>query len=532
MWTAAGVALVTIGLGGLVSLLVGPQSVPLPSSAGAPTHTLTDPFTEVVDHPAGRLNPRYRTGSDTRPHVERGRVRGDGVPSLGQIVCSGGGTMQHIIGRRAIGACLAVVAVGFLTSGCDWLQLGANSGHAGDNSFDTTITPDNVSTLTAHFSAADGTTGAVTPQAVVNGVLYASDASGLEAYSATGAGGCSGSPATCGPQWSYATGSVNGNIAVNNGIVYVSTAASLEAFDAAGHTNCSGSPTVCQPLWTASGAFSTPTLSNGNVYVTASGTLDVFDAAGQRNCTGTPTLCTPLWTGQVSGATIVWPVTVSAGIAYMYAYNSGGLVAMDATGSRNCSGTPKVCAPLWYYSLQYLPEDDPIVLGSTLYVAIGGIAQFGQVNGGLEAFDANGVTGCSGSPTIHCNPLWSGPTGTASYGPIVAGDGFVFGSEPVPGTPLWSMAADGSSQNMLWTSSVNASPFAMSGSVLYAGGSDGSEVYAFDAGGEVGCSNGVCTPLWSAPGNSAIEANGTLYVGATDSSGNGEIVAYGLPSGT
>ena len=81
-------------------------------------------------------------------------------------------------------ACLAVFAGGLLASGCDWAQLGFDSSHAGYNQFDTTITPANVSTLVAHFSATDGTTGTVTPQAVVNGILYASNATGIKAYSA------------------------------------------------------------------------------------------------------------------------------------------------------------------------------------------------------------------------------------------------------------------------------------------------------------------------------------------------------------
>jgi hypothetical protein len=431
-------------------------------------------------------------------------------------------------GRRTAGALFAVLAVGLLASGCDWSQLGGSSQLNGDNAFDTTITPANVSTLTAHFSASDGTIGAVTPQAVVNGILYVSNAGGLEAYSATGSTGCSGSPVSCAPLWSYATGPLSGNIAVSNGVVYASTSSGLDAFDATGGTNCSGAPTVCQPLWSASGTFSTPTVSNNTVFVVGSGNLEAFDASGHADCSGTPAVCTPAWTGQVNGATIVGPVAVSAGIAYMETVNSVGLVAMDASGSRNCSGSPKVCSPLWYYSVQFPPSGYPIVLGTTLYVATGGIAQFGHVNGGLVAFDANGVVGCSGSPNTVCLPLWSGPSGTASYGPIVAGDGFVFGSEPIPGAPLWAMAANGSSPNMLWSSAVNASPFAIGASVLYAGGSDGNEVYAFDAGGSAGCSASICSPLWSAPGTDAILANGSLYVSTTTSSGGGEIVGYGL----
>ena len=119
--------------------------------------------------------------------------------------------MKHTMGRRSVTVCLAVFAVGLLASGCDWYGLGFDSSHSGDNSGDTTITPANVSTLVAKFSASDGTTGPLTAQAAVNGVLYASNSGKLEAYSANGTTGCSGSPVVCASQWSYAPGPV-GNL--------------------------------------------------------------------------------------------------------------------------------------------------------------------------------------------------------------------------------------------------------------------------------------------------------------------------------
>jgi hypothetical protein len=74
-----------------------------------------------------------------------------------------------------------------------------------------------------------------------------------------------------------------------------------------------------------------------------------------------------------------------------------------------------------------------------------------------------------------------------------------------------------------------ANAFAIGGSVLYA--TKGNDVVAYDAGGAAGCSGSplTCSPLWSAPGTAVIIANGTLYVSTTNSSGDGEIVAYGLP---
>jgi hypothetical protein len=53
-------------------------------------------------------------------------------------------------------------------------------------------------------------------------------------------------------------------------------------------------------------------------------------------------------------------------------------------------------------------------------------------------------------------------------------------------------------------------------------------------GGQDDCSASVCSPLWTATvgssvyPSSVIIANGTLYVSSQDTSGDGEIVAYGL----
>jgi hypothetical protein len=105
--------------------------------------------------------------------------------------------MMGRFSKRSVGACMAVLAVGLLASGCDWVQLAGNTQLNGDNTGETAITPSNVSTLAQQFSASDGSTGVMTPQAVVNGILYASDANGLEAYSATGSTKCSGAIRGC-----------------------------------------------------------------------------------------------------------------------------------------------------------------------------------------------------------------------------------------------------------------------------------------------------------------------------------------------
>lgn len=429
---------------------------------------------------------------------------------------------------RTMSACLAVVVVGFLAGGCDWNQLGFASGHTGDNAGETVITPGNVSTLVEHFSASDGTGGEVTPQAVVNGVLYTSDAAGLDAYSANGTTGCAGSPATCAPLWSYSTGAIDGNVVVLYGVVFASTSSGLDAFDASGQTNCSGTPLVCQPLWTAPGAYGSPTVSGGTVFVTSSSGLEAFDAAGQANCSGSPKVCAPIWTSPVAGAAPV--ATVSGGIAYVIrddGITGSTIVALDATGSRGCGGSPKVCTPLWTYAPTYDRIEDSyvVVSGTTLYVdTFSGQTEPPTLTGDLEAFDASGVDRCSGTPAV-CAPIWSSSNSPSVASPV-AGDGAVF--EPMLFGPGYSFAAYNASgpngSDPLWESSVAAEPEALGGSVLFAG--NGTTVYAFDAGGSAGCTGSICSPLWSTSGTDAIIANGTLYVGTANSGA----VAYGLPS--
>jgi hypothetical protein len=381
-----------------------------------------------------------------------------------------------------------------------------------------------VSTLAALFSASDGSTGAVTPQAVVNGILYVSGADGLEAYSAAGSTGCSGSPTACAPLWTYPGVSVpaGDGVAVVSGKLYVTTATALEAFDATGQTNCAGTPRTCTPLWQAALASpAAPTVANGKVFVTAADTMDVFDASGVTNCSGG--VCAPVWTA----SDVYSDVAVSAGIAYVFG-GGNAISAFDATGTRGCSGTPKVCTPLWGYldptfSAPAGPEGPastwgyPVVSGSTVYLDTADqVGAYSQA--GVEAYDAAGVTDCGGTPTV-CSPLWTAPAG--SYQAPLVGGGLEF-LALVTGR-LGTDDGDRPS----WFSTVLAAPVAVAGSVVY--GAGGGEVTAFDVNGCAGEEIPQCDPLWTTPGTDAIVANGTVYVSTTNVSGAGEIVAYGLP---
>jgi PQQ-like domain/Bacterial Ig domain len=314
--------------------------------------------------------------------------------------------------------------------------------------------------------------------AVSKGVVYvASQATStspgeLYAFDANGVTNCSGTPKACQPLWTAPTGGTQSSPTVTNGVVYIG-AGQVEAFDANGSTKCSGTPKTCAPLWkSASNAgFSSPAVANGDVYVSGQDDeLYAYSANGTTNCSGTPTTCNPLWKATMGTTTSTSSPAVSRGVVYDES-NDSKMFAFDANGVTNCSGTPTTCSPLWTAALSGTPDNSsPAVANGIVYAP----------SSTLQAFDASGVTNCSGTPGT-CTPLWSYNVTVIGSSPSVA-DGLVYIG-----------------------SSSNASP-RMFG------------VMAFDASGRARCSGtpAVCTPLWTGPtgapltGSPAV-ANGKVY---------------------
>jgi outer membrane protein assembly factor BamB len=196
-------------------------------------------------------------------------------------------------------------------------------------------------------------------------------------------------------------------------------------------------------------------VAGGNVFVHSStGQLQAYDVAGSEDCSGTPTVCMPRWTGN-AGAAGTAPVQsdpATDGSTVFVGGSDGTLYAFDAQGVQGCSGSPTTCAPLWTAALGSAAYD-PVVDGGRVYV--------GTFGGGLFAFDASGTTNCAGTP-LRCAPLWSATPGTA-YGSI--------GNLPAP---------------------------AVTSAFVYYPGSDG--LGAYDPAGQNGCGGTpvVCTPRWTA----------------------------------
>ena len=340
------------------------------------------------------------------------------------------------------------------------------------------------------------------------------------AFDANGRTNCSGTPTICHVLWFETTDEwVTATPAVANNVVYVvPNLGGLLAYD----TTDSSHPL----LWSADqgAGNASPTVAGGVVYAGSSdGRLSAFDAAGQTNCSLTQfglQFCQPLWTATLDGALN----TVAVAGSTVYALSRPDtLYAFDAAGETGCTGTPKVCAPLWT-----APPPDSTTTSSSAPVVSGGRVYTTDQTRRLRVFDAAGGTSCSGHP-VSCTPLWtaqipSSAGASALDAPAVANDRVYVGNAvydatgasncsgtPVVCTPLWTVAGGGRLP-------IVANGIEFVGGAMGAGGTT-LPLAAFDATGAAGCSGTpvVCEPLWTVdPGGeisgSPAIVNGVLYV--------------------
>jgi hypothetical protein len=274
---------------------------------------------------------------------------------------------------------------------------------------------------------------------------------------------------------------------VRGGKVYTGYA----VYDASGTTGCSGTPTVCEPLWklprgpydhysvtTSSDTFqfSAPVSTSDDDF----STFSAFDVAG---CPGSPVPCDPAWTARSTGyenvgselddglATLTSP-TVADGKVFVGA--EANVYALDAAGTTNCSGSPKVCTPLWQMA-GAIQNGGPIAVHEGNVFVHG--AQAEGYRAGVFAYDANGQEHCLDNETgqRYCFPLWASDYGlTGSY--ILPS---AMTSTPIAGGVIYSMVA------------------------VYEGTH---RLYAFDEHGNTGCTTEDldvfpvrrCPPLWTA----------------------------------
>ena len=499
-----------------------------------------------VEQP-GSVDARVSTGARRTPaHTSGGLLATanyeDGLASYGSVSAPRGS------GAVASRVHLASVEL------AEWPQLGYGPDRTGYQPDETTIGPGNVGSLTAARTYATG--GSPSPPLIVDGILYADSGNRLQAFDATGMTDCSTAPVGCTPLWTAATAYFDG-VAIANGEVFVTDGEGVQAFDAAGSTDCSGTPTVCSPLWATSTRVATgpgftpgsgsPVVANGVLYVPGYGDglalasggayVSAFDAAGTTDCTGSPKVCVPMWTttGLPTSAGNVGSPSISNGVLYIA---NGTLFAFDAAGSTDCSGTPTVCAPLWTGNLTSSGPTyaAPSVANGTVFVS--------SWDGGLYAFDAAGSTNCSTSADVTtCTPLWRA-TGLGSIGgrPAVA-NGVVYVESPVgisafdaAGSTNCSGAATAKTCAPLWGTGADdagdpSSSPAVANGVVYVS-STGGGTQGYDAAGTANCSTtkGVttCAPLWSAVTGFSGGGSPAVVNGVVyiNVSGNATIYAY------
>ena len=263
-----------------------------------------------------------------------------------------------------------------------------------------------------------------------------------------------------------------------------------------GFTPGLGSPVVADGVLYVPGYGDGIVPSQGGAYVAA------FDPAGSAGCSGTPVVCAPMWT--TTGAPVSVGNDGSPAVANGVLYLASGstLYAFDAAGLSGCSGTPKTCAPLWTAALS-----SP---GATTVAVSGGIVYVGTTDSGLYAFGAAGTANCSTRTTAKtCAPLWTAPVDAdalavangvvyaATNDTLYALDAAAPGNCPGTGTTRTCTLAP------LWTSADSA--YVLTGSLTVANGvvytaSSGGGIDAYDAAGSLNCSVSgtvkTCTPLW------------------------------------
>ena len=450
--------------------------------------------------------------------------------------------------RRAV-MLLLLTALGIGFASCDWPMFRYDTAHTGYNNTESAIGVSNVGTLVQKWSFHTGLIGPssffASSPAVANGVVYVDDADNglldavnattgallwragiqggadssgqgdspvvangvvytmgnvdirlpdgtsgpdniLYAFDAAGTTNCSATPIgkVCNPLWQYNVGGTASPVNVANGVLFVGTDGSLDETTGALYAiNATSGSLLWSGQYGLSNEFeSSPAVANGVVYVgTDDNEMAAFDANGVTNCSGTPTICAPLWAA-VTGAngSVSASPAVANGVVYVGS-GDGNLYAYDANGVTNCTGSPKVCDPLWTGPTgSFIAFSSPAVAKGVVYV--------GAENGKFYAFDANGVTNCSGTPTT-CSPQWTATTGS-----------YIFSSPAV---------ANG---------------------VVYAGSLD-QKLYAFDASGTADCAGTpkTCTALWMVSTNSEVIASPVVANGNVYFTNEGNLFDYVLP---
>jgi outer membrane protein assembly factor BamB len=429
---------------------------------------------------------------------------------------------------RAILVCALTATAALLLSGCNvWWMSNYGPDRRGVNPAERRISTGNVATLQLERTLPD----ASTPPIVGGGMVFSGSAGfpfRVEAFPATGS--------STTPVWTGETIGAVSDLVYSGRVLYAVTFASrLYAFDAAAGT----------PLWSATNVAGEPVIVNGTLFISAErdGGLQAFDADGTvtdgtTTCSGTPKVCTPVWTAAQAG-----DVSVANGLVYVAGVSDGfaRVAVYDAAGVDRCGGSPRTCEPVFVADTQetdiFLEIAAPMIADGKLYAGVDSGDETGA-SGQLYVFDAQGAQGCVNRTcealfTIETDGVQSPPASDAATVYVV--DRF-FSDPDVIGSDVAAPAAtrrntlrafDGTTQR--WSAPDAVGNVAIGNGVLFVGLTNG-HLAAFDAAGAANCSGAptTCAPLWTSPEGGAM--NEPVVVNGRVYVADGDVVRqYGLP---
>jgi hypothetical protein len=265
--------------------------------------------------------------------------------------------------------------------------------------------------------------------------------------------------------------------------------------------------------WTAApegGVDSSPAIAGGKAYVAGKDhRLYAYDAAGSLECSGTPTSCAPLWTSEVVAGTALSSPAVVGGIVYVTS-DVGLLMAFDAGGVTSCSGAPKVCAPMWSTQLSGAVTSPPTVAGGRVYVVSASatadtLFAIDAING-MPQWTSTVVTDGSGATEPRTAPAVANGSVFAGFRGVVGELGEAPQSRVmVFDTAASSCAGEPVTCSARWATDTEDGD-GVTGTPTVSGGVLYVSGRAFDATGAVGCDDTTrrCLPMWSMSGTGDV----------------------------
>ncbi len=170
---------------------------------------------------------------------------------------------------------------------------------------------------------------------------------------------------------------------VKDGKVYASREGSppaVDVFDAAGSVGCSGAPKICQPIEKLQPGITRAVSTRLVTASTLAGSSGpdaklFFFPTASTTCAAAPVRCAPAATATLGSSTsFVSLVASTEHLVFATGQTTGplpatnhSLFAFDADLEQGCSGAPKVCAPLFQFTLTNINLGQPEIWDGRAY---------------------------------------------------------------------------------------------------------------------------------------------------------------------